>query len=73
MHLVGAAGSVVGLSVASAQTMSADASFGEHASLRLTRATLRAQETSPALVEKLGSSAYRYFRLLARQFAARTC
>ena len=71
--LLGAAGSVVGLSLASAQTMSADASFGEHASLRLTRATLRAQEASPALVEKLGSSAYRYFRLLARQFAARTC
>jgi hypothetical protein len=53
--------------------MFADASFGEHASLRLTRATLRAQEASPALVEKLRSSAYRYFRLLARQFAARTC
>ena len=71
--LLGAAGSVVWLSVASAQTMSADASFGEHASLRLTRATLRAQEASPALVEKLRSNAYRYFGLLARQFAARTC
>ena len=44
--LLGAAGSVVWLSVASAQTMSADASFGEHASLRLTKATLRAQEAS---------------------------
>ena len=71
--LLGPAGRVVGLSLASVQTMSADASFGEHASLRLTRATLRAQEASPALVEKLGSNAYRYFRLLARQFAARTC
>jgi hypothetical protein len=56
--LLGAAGSVAGLSLASAQTMSADASFAEHASLRLTRATLRAQEASPALVDKLGSSIY---------------
>jgi hypothetical protein len=50
--LLGAAGSVVGLSVASAQTMFADASFGDHASLRLTRATLRAQEASPGARRK---------------------
>ena len=73
VHLAGRRGKRRRLSLASAQTMSADASFGEHASLRLTRATLRAQEASPALVEKLGSNTYRYFRLLARQFAARTC
>jgi hypothetical protein len=44
--LLGAAGSVVELSVASAQTMSADASLREHVSLRLTSATPRAQEAS---------------------------
>jgi hypothetical protein len=36
--------------------ITADAPFGEHASLRLTRAMLRIQEASPALVEELGSS-----------------
>ena len=54
--LLGAAGRVVGLSLATERTMSADASFREHASLRLTSATPRAQEASPALVGKLGRS-----------------
>ena len=43
VHLAGRSGKVAGLSLASAQTMSADALVGEDASLRLTRATLRAQ------------------------------
>ena len=42
-----AAGSVVGLSMAAAQTMFTDAPYGEHASLRLTKATLRAQAQEP--------------------------
>ena len=36
--------------------LGAAGSVGEHASLRPTKATLRAQEASPALVEKLGSN-----------------
>jgi uncharacterized protein DUF2252 len=64
---------VVWISIASAQTISTDAPFGDRATFRLSKATLRAQGASPALLEKVGSSGYRYFRLLARQFAARTC
>lgn len=70
--LLGAAGSVVGLSVASVQTMFADAPFGEHASLRdqgdAARTKGMAGRSSKARFERV-----RYFRLLARPFAARTC
>jgi hypothetical protein len=70
--LAAAAGSVW-MAIASAQTLATAAPFGERASFRMNKSTLRAQGGSPALVDKVGSSAYRYFRLIARQFAARTC
>jgi hypothetical protein len=50
-----------------------DAPFGERATFRLNKAALRAQGASTALLDQVGSSAYRYFRLVARPFAARTC
>jgi hypothetical protein len=70
---VAAAAWAVWLAITAAQTVSTEPPFGEPASFRVSKATLRAQGASAALVEKVGSSAYRYFRLLAPQFAARTC
>ena len=71
--MVGAAACVAWMSIASAQTISTDSPFGDRATFRLNKASLRAQGASLALLEKVGSSAHRYFRLLARPFAARTC
>ena len=59
--------------VRSAQTISTDSTFGQRASLRVDKATLRAQGAAPALLEKIDASAFRYFRMLARGFDARTC
>jgi hypothetical protein len=42
-------------------------------SLRLTRTQLRAQGASEALLDKIGASAFRYFRALAEPFKHRTC
>jgi len=70
--LIAAAWSVW-MSIASAQSPAADAPFGERATFRLNKAALRAQGASTALLDQVGSSAYRYFRLVARPFAARTC
>jgi hypothetical protein len=61
------------ISTATAQTSSTEAAFGERASFRVDKSTLRAQGASAALIERVDASAFRYFRLLARQFAARTC
>ncbi len=61
------------IGVAIAQNVPADAPFGAPASFRLDKNTLRSQGASPALLEKVQASSFRYFRLLARQFAARTC
>jgi hypothetical protein len=61
------------LAVAGAQVPSGDLPFGERASFRLDKATLRARSASAALLEKLDATAFRYFRMLAREFAARTC
>ena len=47
--------------------------FGERVSLHLDRGALRAQPGGAALVDKVDGSAFLYFRLLARQFAARAC
>jgi uncharacterized protein DUF2252 len=58
---------------ASAQTTSPGGPFGQRASFRLNKSALRAQGASSGLLERLSVNAYRYFRLLARQFAARTC
>ena len=70
---IGTAACAALISVAWAQGGPADRLFGEPASFRLDKGTLRSQGASAALVEKVGASAFRYFRLLARQFAARTC
>ncbi len=67
------AAACVRISVASAQTISTEPPFGERASFGLNKATLRAQGASPALLERVGASAFGYFRMLTRQFAARTC
>jgi uncharacterized protein DUF2252 len=61
------------ISVASAQIATTEPPFGAPASFRVDKPTLRARGASPALIEKVDASAFRYFRLLARQFAARTC
>jgi hypothetical protein len=63
----------VWVSVDSAQGLPPARPFGEPASYRLDKATLRANGAPAALVDSIGSNAYRYFRMLARQFAARTC
>ena len=63
----------VWVSSGSAQTLAGDSPFGEPARLLLDRAALRAAAGGPELVEKVDASAFRYFRLLARQFAGRTC
>lgn len=68
-----AATACVRVSVASAQTISTHSPFGERASFRLNKAALRAQGGSPALLERVGASPFRYFRMLTRQFDARTC
>ena len=41
--------------------------------LQLTKATLRANGASEALIDKIGSSAFRYFRAVAEPFKHRTC
>ena len=56
-----------------AQTGSAPPPFGERSSLRLNKATLRAKGAPQALLDKVGASAFRYFRMLARQVDDRTC
>jgi uncharacterized protein DUF2252 len=63
----------VWIAVGTAQVAPTDRPFGERASFRLEKATLRANGAPPALVESVSANAYRYFRMLARQFAARTC
>jgi hypothetical protein len=65
--------SAVSISFVSAQTAPAGESFGQRASFRLNKAALRARGASPGLLDKVSANAYRYFRLLAHQFAARTC
>ena len=71
--LLAALASGVCLAAASPQGGSAASPFGERVSLHLDRGALRGQTGGPALVEKVDSSAFLYFRLLARQFAARAC
>jgi hypothetical protein len=71
--VLGAAACNALMAVAAAQTISADPPFGERSSLLVNGKTLLEQGASPALLERVGANAYRYFRLLARQFAARTC
>ena len=61
------------MAAVAAQSVPAAPPFGQHASFRLDKATLRTNGAPPALVESISASAYRYFRMLARQFAARTC
>jgi len=41
--------------------------------LQLTKATLRANGASAALIDKIGASAFRYFRAMAEPFKHRTC
>jgi hypothetical protein len=69
--VVATAGSVC--LAASPQGGAASSLFGERINLHLDRGALRAQPGGPALLEKVDSSAFLYFRLLARQFAARAC
>ena len=60
-------------SVATAQSPPSDLPNGEVADFRVDKAAFRSAGASAALLEKAGASPFRYFRLLARQFAARTC
>jgi hypothetical protein len=58
---------------ASISTTSSELPFGEHASFRQDKAALRAEGAPPQLLDKVSASAFRYFRLLSRQFARRAC
>jgi len=49
------------------------APFGEYVSLAVDKAALRERGASSDLLSRIDASAYRYFRLLGRQIAARTC
>jgi hypothetical protein len=59
------------IGVTAAQTAPPDVPFGAPASFRVDKKALRG--VSPALLEKVEASPFRYFRLLAPQFNARTC
>jgi hypothetical protein len=61
------------IGAAAAQTVPAESPFGAPASFRVDKKALRAQGSPSALIEKVDASPFRYFRLLARQFNARTC
>ena len=61
------------IGVVTAQNAPAEPPFGSPASFRLDKKALRGQGASAALFEKVGADSFRYFRLLAPQFAARTC
>jgi hypothetical protein len=50
-----------------------DGGFGRAASLALDKRAVRQMGASERLIAKLDSSAYRYFRLLGGEVAARTC
>ena len=71
--VIGTAACAALISIASAQSGLSDRPFGEPASFRLHKGTLRTQGASAALVGEVGANRFRYFRLLGRQFAARTC
>jgi hypothetical protein len=47
--------------------------FGERSSLRLNKPALRAEGAPQALLDKVSASAFRYFRMLARQVDDRAC
>ena len=70
---LGAVTSAAWIGVVVAQNLPAELPFGAPASFRLDKKTLRSQGASSALVEKVQANSFRYFRMLARQFAARTC
>jgi hypothetical protein len=61
------------IGAAASQTVPGESPFGAPASFRVDKKALRAQGPSSALIEKVDASPFRYFRLLARQFNARTC
>ena len=56
-----------------AQAPATDVPLGDPASFRVDKATLRAKGASAALIDRVTARALRYFRLLARASAARTC
>ena len=64
---------VAWIGVSRAQGSHVDPPFGGQASFRLNKAALRISGAPASLVDSLSANAYRYFRMLARQFAARTC
>jgi hypothetical protein len=70
---LGAVASAAWIGVVVAQKAPAEAPFGAPDSFRLEKNALRSQGASAALIEKVQANSFRYFRLLARQFAARTC
>ena len=72
-RLLCAAACAACVATASAQNLPKEPPFGEPASFRVDKRTLRRQGASGSLIAKVEETAFRYFRLLARQFAARTC
>jgi Uncharacterized protein conserved in bacteria (DUF2252) len=60
-------------SVASGQPVSAGLPANEFSNLQLTKAKLRASGASDALIDKIGTSPFRYFRAVSEPFKHRTC
>lgn len=71
--LLGAATCAGWLALPAAQTAATDRPFGEPATFRLQKAALRREGAAAPLIERLDARALRYFRLLARATASRTC
>ena len=61
------------LEIGTAQNRSADRPFGHPASFHIDKAALRAAPRAAALITSITANPYRYFRMLARQYSARTC
>jgi len=61
------------ISIGTAQNLPADRPFGDHVSFRLDKAKLRSTPAAAALLDGLAENPYLYFRMLARQYSARTC
>src|SRR5215204_1950291 len=70
--IIGTAVCAAALAAPGAQTAT-DPPFGDAASFRIDKATLRAEGAPAALVDRVTARALRYFRLLARASASRTC
>ena len=71
--LIATAACAVWLAMPAAQAPATDLPLGDPGSFRVDKATLRTNGAPSALIERVTARAFRYFRLLSRASAARTC